>query len=108
VSVTRQEVEAIAALARLRLEPGEADRLAVQLSGILSHMDELMQADIDGVPPFGIPAADVAPSRSDEVGADPLHAALDEIAPSWVDGFFTVPRLAAQRGRDDVSPQESA
>jgi aspartyl-tRNA(Asn)/glutamyl-tRNA(Gln) amidotransferase subunit C len=108
VSVTRQDVEAIAALARLRLEPGEADRLALQLNSILEHMDELRQVPIEGVPPFAIAAADVAPPRSDETGADVLREPLERVAPAWTDGFFTVPRLAAQRGRDDGAAEEPA
>jgi aspartyl-tRNA(Asn)/glutamyl-tRNA(Gln) amidotransferase subunit C len=98
VPVTRDEVEAMARLARLRLDADEADRLAAQLSDILSHMDALRSAALDGVPPFSIAASDVAPPRGDVPGADPLLLPPATLAPVWRDGFFTVPRLAAQRG----------
>jgi aspartyl-tRNA(Asn)/glutamyl-tRNA(Gln) amidotransferase subunit C len=106
VSVTRTEVEAMAALARLRLEAGEAERLAAQLSSILGHMDELMEADIAGMPPFAIAADDVAPPREDVPQTDPLQAPLHQLAPAWRDGFFTVPRLAAHRGPDESAVRD--
>jgi aspartyl-tRNA(Asn)/glutamyl-tRNA(Gln) amidotransferase subunit C len=95
--VTAADVAAIAALARLRLDPGEADRMADQLTAILDHMDELRTVAVAGVPPFAIAAADVAPPRSDDIAADPLHREPGAMAPAWQHGFFTVPRLAAQR-----------
>jgi aspartyl-tRNA(Asn)/glutamyl-tRNA(Gln) amidotransferase subunit C len=104
VAVTRQDVETIAALARLRLEAGDAERIAAQLSGILDHMDVLREADIQDVPPFAIAAEDVAPPRPDVVGSDPLERSLDLLAPQWQEGFFTVPRLSAQRGPDETDP----
>jgi aspartyl-tRNA(Asn)/glutamyl-tRNA(Gln) amidotransferase subunit C len=95
--VTRADVDAIAALARLRLDPDEADRMAGQLTAILDHMDELRAVAVAGVPPFAIAAADVAPPRSDDMAPDPLSREPGSVAPAWQQGFFTVPRLPAQR-----------
>lgn len=78
--------------------------MAADLSNILDHMDVLHSADTAGVPPFSIAAQDVAPPRADEPGTDGMHVPPSVNAPSWRDGFFTVPRLEAQRkprGRQD-------
>ncbi len=42
-------VPKLAALARLRLEPGEADRLERDLSSILHHVERLQSLDMQGV-----------------------------------------------------------
>ena len=49
--LTRAQVEAVAALAHLELEPGEVELFARQLGDILAHASELQQLDTTGVPP---------------------------------------------------------
>jgi len=100
VSVTREQVREIAALARLRLTEAEAEKFAVQLSEILDHVAELSGA----VPEETVDAGteeDVSPLRDDEPGADPLAFPPLELAPDWRGGFFTVPRLAEMDGDPD-------
>jgi aspartyl/glutamyl-tRNA(Asn/Gln) amidotransferase C subunit len=101
--VRRDDVLRAARLAHLQLDAAELDRLVSDIDDIVGHMAVLRTLDLHGVPPF-TGAADVdRPLRSDEPGADPLLLTPGEIAPSWQDGFFTVPRLDAHR--DDTSAQ---
>jgi aspartyl-tRNA(Asn)/glutamyl-tRNA(Gln) amidotransferase subunit C len=95
MAVTREEVLQIAELARLRLSPEEVERLAVELSGILAHVEELAALDQEPVGGVGSIAEGSAPRRSDELGPDLLRLPLPAFALGWEDGFFTVPRLAA-------------
>ncbi len=44
-------VRHVARLARLHLEPDEAQRMEAELSGILEHVDVIQALDLDGVPP---------------------------------------------------------
>lgn len=48
--LTRKEVEQIAALARLYLEPEELARMEQELGAILGHFAELAAVDTQGVP----------------------------------------------------------
>src|SRR5438552_1315579 len=48
---TRAQVEAVAALANLQLEPAEVDLFAKQLGDVLAHAEELKQIDTTGVSP---------------------------------------------------------
>lgn len=96
MSVTLADVERIALLARLRLEPEELRRLTAELNGILQHMAELSSLDVSHVVAYTSAAEADAPLRRDEAGADLLHGYLIDIAPALREGFFTVPRLAAQ------------
>jgi aspartyl-tRNA(Asn)/glutamyl-tRNA(Gln) amidotransferase subunit C len=51
MTLTRQEVEHIAALARLELTPEEIERYRQQLSDILAYAERLQQVDTSQVPP---------------------------------------------------------
>lgn len=95
MEITRREVEQIAELARLALTPEEVEGLRADLGSILGHVHELRAAEVEGVAPMGGVSEHPAPMREDASGADALRLPLDEISPSRVEGFFTVPRLAA-------------
>ncbi len=49
--LSHREVENVARLCRLSLDTEEIDEMAVQLSHILDHFDELRLVDTEGVPP---------------------------------------------------------
>ena len=101
--LTKAQVEAVAALANLELDPQEIELVARQLGDVLTHVEELKQVDTTGVPP-----TTTASSSADD-GA--LHGAerVDEIRPSLPiadvlanapereksrdGGFFKVPRV---------------
>jgi aspartyl-tRNA(Asn)/glutamyl-tRNA(Gln) amidotransferase subunit C len=50
MSITREDVQHIAELGRLRLTEDEIERMAEQLSGILEHIAVLQEADVSQVP----------------------------------------------------------
>lgn len=95
MAVTREDVLHVAALARLRLQEDEVERFTDQLNDILSHMEVLGTLDLEGVEAIDAATEWSAPLRADEVAPDALSVPPSELAPSWRDGFFTVPRLAA-------------
>jgi aspartyl-tRNA(Asn)/glutamyl-tRNA(Gln) amidotransferase subunit C len=98
MAVTRSQVEYVAALARLRLTPDEAERYTAQLNGILEHFEALSQVPLTAVAAVGGVAEGASPLRADVHGADALAVPPAELAVSWDDGFFTVPKLAALGG----------
>ncbi|HXD73568.1 MAG TPA: Asp-tRNA(Asn)/Glu-tRNA(Gln) amidotransferase subunit GatC [Vicinamibacterales bacterium] len=101
-SLTKAQVEAVAALANLELEPHEVELFAKQLGDVLTHVEELKQIDTTGVSPttssYGGGGAQEPVERADEVRpslpiADVL-ANAPERAPAPRDGgFFKVPRI---------------
>lgn len=89
MSVSREEVLRIAALARIAVPTDRVDGLAGELTGILGHMEVLanVQADAPSAEAKGMPLA------RDEGPAVPLDAPRESFAPEMRDGFFLVPRL---------------
>lgn len=93
MSISREQVRQIAALARLHLTEAETETYAAQLSDILAHVDDLETAPADA--PAGVSPPESGRLRADVLSADPLHRPPADFAPRWAEGFFTVPRLDA-------------
>lgn len=51
MSISREEVEHVAELARLWFEEGELERMTEQLDAILAYMEQLQEVDTTGVEP---------------------------------------------------------
>lgn len=52
MSLSVEEVRRVAMLARLRLEPGEAERFTGQLNQIMDYVAQLGELDTEGVEPL--------------------------------------------------------
>lgn len=121
--IDRDEVRAIAGLARLRLEEDEVSTFTRQLNDILGHAREIAAAEEAatghvatgsagaedsgagagadggagadaGAPTPAAPGAGMR-LRPADAPPDPLLAGPEAFAPEFVDGLFAVPRLAA-------------
>lgn len=64
---TRQQIEAIAALAQLELDPSEIDLFARQLGDILAYAATVQQVDTTGIPPTSHVVTRHAADRADQV-----------------------------------------
>ena len=91
--IDREELEHVAALARLTLSDAEADSLAVELDSILGYVETLKQLDISDVEPTSHPTPLPTPLRDDvpEPGIDPHQAVAN--APETAEFSFVVPRV---------------
>ncbi|HEX6588039.1 MAG TPA: Asp-tRNA(Asn)/Glu-tRNA(Gln) amidotransferase subunit GatC [Longimicrobiales bacterium] len=97
MSVQKDDVRRIAELARLSLGDDEIARFTDQLNGILGHMDALADVDAEAAEAEAEAGQEAGtPLRSEDVAPDALLRAPAELATAWRDGFFVVPRLAAQ------------
>ena len=93
MKLTREEVQRVAMLARLRLTPEDEERLTEQLDNILQYMEKLNQLDTSGIEPF-THAADIAnPMREDVITNEPNAEALLANAPAQENHFFQVPKI---------------
>ncbi len=102
MDVDREDVRRIAELARLDLDAAEIELFTAQLRSILTHVEHLGTAAAEDAPDTER-SGPAAPPRSDEPGADPLQGPPAAFAVAWLDGFFTIPRLAAMDQGDDES-----
>ena len=88
-----EEVREIAALARLRLDPAEVERMAHELDDILGYIDTVMSLDTGDAEPMTHAVPFDCPVREDIPGEPlPVDEALAN-APRREEGFFQVPRI---------------
>mgnify|MGYP006189028747 CR=1 FL=1 len=93
MAINRENVQHIARLARLRLEPDEVETYQGQLSAILDYVDKLEQLDTADVEPT-THAVPLAMRLREDVVEQRLSR--DEVlsnAPDEADGHFRVPKV---------------
>jgi aspartyl-tRNA(Asn)/glutamyl-tRNA(Gln) amidotransferase subunit C len=95
VEFTAAQVEAIAALAQLELEPHEVELFARQLGDFLRYADEVLAVDTAGVAPTAYVVTRQESDRPDVVqpGLERDAALANAPDPSIESGFFRVPRV---------------
>jgi aspartyl-tRNA(Asn)/glutamyl-tRNA(Gln) amidotransferase subunit C len=96
LKITEQEVRRVAELANLALTPEEIARMAVDMDGILSHIDQLNELDTSNVPPMAqvlYEAEETATLREDV--ERPTLANIEALAnaPAAGGGYFKVPKV---------------
>jgi aspartyl-tRNA(Asn)/glutamyl-tRNA(Gln) amidotransferase subunit C len=93
MKISTEELLHVAKLARLRMEPGSADKLVGQVATILEYVDTLAQVDTEGVPPTAHAIGVTNAFREDRpAGHLPPDQALAN-APAREEDFFLVPRV---------------
>ncbi|MCR2834834.1 Asp-tRNA(Asn)/Glu-tRNA(Gln) amidotransferase subunit GatC [Parerythrobacter lacustris] len=98
MSITREEVAKIAALARIRMGDDELERMVPELNGILNWVEQLGEVDTSQVEPMTAVIPNTLRLRADVVDADPLTGGnrREDIlanAPAAEHGFFGVPKV---------------
>jgi aspartyl-tRNA(Asn)/glutamyl-tRNA(Gln) amidotransferase subunit C len=89
----KENVQRIAALARLELAPDDVQGYVDQLSRILDFVAELATVDTTGVTPMAHPLELPARLRPDEVTEQVDRTAAQGIAPEIEDGLYLVPKV---------------
>ncbi len=93
MSLDKDQVQHIAMLARLRLADDEFDETVDKLSRIVDFVDQLSQAETDGVVPMAHPLNESQRLRADEVTEGDEREALQENASSVENGLYLVPKV---------------
>ena len=97
MSLTRQDVEKIAHLARLSITEQEMPVYVTSLSSIVDFVDELSRAQIGHVEPMAHPLEAHLPGgqrlRPDEVIETDQHQIYQSVAPAVEDGLYLVPKV---------------
>jgi aspartyl-tRNA(Asn)/glutamyl-tRNA(Gln) amidotransferase subunit C len=90
MNIDRDEARRIADLAYLEFDDAGLERMAAEMSKILSYIDQLREAEVEG---FEERDATVTPMRADVPHESLPREAVAQNAPAWRDGFFVVPKV---------------
>ncbi|HET7617087.1 MAG TPA: Asp-tRNA(Asn)/Glu-tRNA(Gln) amidotransferase subunit GatC [Vicinamibacterales bacterium] len=94
-SLSREEVDRLAALARLELSDAEKDLFARQIGDVLAFVEQVRAVDTRDVPPTAHVSAAPPPLRDDIVRPSLTREAVFDQAPDAdkTAGLFKVPRV---------------
>ena len=93
--IDREQVLHVARLARLRVEEGELEAIASELSGILEHVDRISALDLESVEPTDHVVELENVMRPDEPRPSLERERALEQAPDPAEGAFRVPSPGA-------------
>ncbi len=90
MKITRDDARRIAALAHLEFDDDGLDRMAAEMTKILSYIDQLREVEVDHAAAEGSGAT---PLREDVVRPGVERDLVERNAPAWRDGHFLVPKV---------------
>ena len=93
MALTLDDVKRIAHLARIEVEPREADEVLAQLSGIFRLIEEMQAVNTDGVEPMSHAQDLMLRLRGDAVTESDQHALFQSIAPQVEGDLYLVPKV---------------
>jgi len=93
MKLSRESVQRIATLARLRLTADEESEIIGQLDRILSYMDKLNELDTANIELFNHDIDTLSALREDQLTNQPNTDALLTNAPDRDGSFFKVPKI---------------
>lgn len=93
MTITKEEVEKIAHLARLDIDDARREKMVAQLGQILTYMDTLKDVNVDGVGLFSGATAMTNVLREDDAAASPGPDVTLAGAPEREGDFYVVPRV---------------
>ena len=93
MKINQQDVEHVARLARLSLNPDDLKTMTGQMDAILGYVDKLNELDTTGIEPMAHAVPMSNAFREDEI-TDPIgvEQALQN-APQRNDNYFKVPKI---------------
>lgn len=93
MSLTSEEVNRIAWLARLAIDSDKTQAYAQDLSGILNFIEQMSAVDTDAVAPMAHPLDQAQRLRPDAVTEADQRALFQQLAPAVEAGLYLVPKV---------------
>ncbi len=93
MSLEKTDIEKIAHLARLEIDPDDVSRYARDLSVILELVEQMNRVDTGGVQPMAHPLQMAQRLRADEVTETNQRDKFQQIAPQVEAGLYLVPKV---------------
>jgi aspartyl-tRNA(Asn)/glutamyl-tRNA(Gln) amidotransferase subunit C len=93
MSINNDDVEKIAHLARLDIDPGQLETYTKNLSGILKLVEQMNEVDTDDIAAMAHPRDSRLRLRDDVVSESNEREKFIKLAPASENGLFLVPKV---------------
>ena len=93
MSITADDIEKVAKLARIQINDDQVNDVTNSINDVLTLIDKMQSVDTSHVEPLANPHDAVQTLRKDEVTASNQREHLMQNAPASEDGLFLVPKV---------------
>ncbi|MBV1914189.1 MAG: Asp-tRNA(Asn)/Glu-tRNA(Gln) amidotransferase subunit GatC [Pseudomonadales bacterium] len=93
MSIDSKEIEKVAVLSRLKFDQKQLNEVTERLTSVLDFIDQLHQADTQGIQPMAHPMDAVQRLRADKVTETNQRDKYQKVAPSTENGLYLVPKV---------------
>jgi aspartyl-tRNA(Asn)/glutamyl-tRNA(Gln) amidotransferase subunit C len=93
MALSQEDVMRIAHLARIEIEPREAEHALTQLTRIFGLIERMQAVGTEGVEPMSHPQDVMLRLRDDEVTEGDQRALFQSVAPQTDAGLYLVPKV---------------
>lgn len=93
MTISPEDVQRLAHLARIDIDAAQVAAVRAKLDGIFAMIGELAAVDTTGVTPMAHAQEVTAPLRDDEITEADQHALFQAVAPSVERGLYLVPKV---------------
>ena len=93
MSIDSKEIEKVAVLSRLKFDQEQLSEVTERLTSVLDFIDQLHQADTQGIQPMAHPMDAVQRLRADKVTETNQRDKYQKAAPSTENGLYLVPKV---------------
>jgi aspartyl-tRNA(Asn)/glutamyl-tRNA(Gln) amidotransferase subunit C len=93
MALDKSDVDKIAHLARISIDPEDTQKYLNNLTSILDLVDQMQAINTDNVEPLSHPLDAIQRLRADDVSETNQRELLQSVAPAVEDGLFLVPKV---------------
>lgn len=93
MSLSDDQIQRIARLARVAVRPDEAGAVAERLNRVLALIDQMRAVDTTGIDPMSHALDLVQRLRADAVTEEDRRAEYQKVAPAVEEGLYLVPKV---------------
>jgi len=93
MALSQEDVMRIAHLARIEIDPREAERMLTQLTRIFGLIERMQAVETEGVEPMSHPQNVMLRLRGDEVTEGDQRTLFQSVAPQTDAGLYLVPKV---------------
>jgi len=91
--IDQRDIEAVAALARIRVDDSEIADVTGRIADIIAMVGQLQHIDTQAVEPLANPLDATQVLRADDVTEPDRREAFQRLAPAVENGLYLVPRV---------------
>ncbi len=91
--MNQDDIAALGHLARINISQDMVDDVTDNINSIIELVDQLQQANTEGVAPMSHPQDTSQRLRSDDISEDNQRDHLQSVAPATENGLYLVPKV---------------